>query len=121
MGNNVVCKTIGIGNIRIRMYDGQARTLTNVRHFSDLKKDILSLGFWKLKGASFQVQMELSKLQVTKDSMTILKEERTSNLYKITRNIIVGDTSAAIEEETTTLWHMRLGHMSERDLQVLQN
>ena len=44
----------------------------------------------------------------------------TANLYKLTGSIIIGDASAAIEkEDTTRLWHMRLGHMSERGLQVL--
>ena len=30
MGNDDVCKIVGIGNIRMRMFDGQVRTLTNV-------------------------------------------------------------------------------------------
>ena len=34
-GNDVVCKTIGIGNIRMRLFDGQVRTLTNARHVPD--------------------------------------------------------------------------------------
>ena len=52
--------------------------------------------------------------------MTILKGEPTANLYKMTGSIIVGDASATTEkDDTTRLWHMRLGHMSERGLQVL--
>ena len=50
----------------------------------------------------------------------ILKGDWTAKLYKLTGSIIVGDASAAIEkEDTTRLWHMHLGHMSERGLQVL--
>jgi len=53
-------------------------------------------------------------IRVTRGSMTILKGERTANLYKLTGSIIIGDASAAIEkEDTTRLWHMRLGHMSQ--------
>jgi len=60
-------------------------------------------------------------IKVTKGSMTILKGERTTNLYKLTGNIIIGDASAATEkDDTTRLWHMRLGHKSERSLQVLR-
>jgi len=34
-------------------------------------------------------------------------------MYKLIENIIVGDASVAIEkEDTSKLWHMRLGHMS---------
>jgi len=32
MGNNVSCQIVGIGNIRIKMYDNIVRTLTSVRH-----------------------------------------------------------------------------------------
>jgi len=59
-------------------------------------------------------------IKVTRGSIMILKEERTSNLYKLTGSIIIGDTSATTEnEDTTRLWHMRLGHISKRGLQVL--
>jgi len=50
----------------------------------------------------------------------ILKGERTTNLYKLTGSIIVGEVPAATEKDTTKLWHMRLGHMRERGLQVLR-
>ena len=54
--------------------------------------------------------------------MTILKEEWTTNLYKLTGSIIVGDNLKATEKENTTrLWHMRLGHISEQGIQALYN
>ena len=31
MGNDAVCKTVSIGSIRMRMFDGHVRTLTNVQ------------------------------------------------------------------------------------------
>ena len=50
----------------------------------------------------------------------ILKGEQTTNLYKLTGNIIVREASAVIEkEDTTRLWHMCLGHMSKLGLLVL--
>jgi len=53
-------------------------------------------------------------IKVTKGSMTILKGERTANLYKLIGSIIIGDASAATEKkDTIRLWHMCLGHMSE--------
>ena len=118
MVNDIVCKTIGIGNIHMRMFDGQVQTLTNVRHVPDLKKNLLSLGALKARGYKFSGAD--GAINVTKGSMTILKGERTTNLYKLTGSIIVGNTSAVTEkEDTTRLWHMRLGHMNERGLQDL--
>ena len=112
MGNDVVCKTVGIGNICMRMFDGQARTLTNIRHVTKLKKNILSLRalgarWYKFSGAD-------GRIKVAKGSMTILKGEWTANLYKLTGCIIVDDASAGAEkEDNTRLWHMCLEHMSE--------
>ena len=82
MGNDIVCKTIGIGNIRTRMFDGQVRTLTNVRHVLDLKKNLLSLGALEARGYKFSGADGVIK--VTKGPITILKGERTTNLNKMT-------------------------------------
>jgi len=44
-------------------------------------------------------------IKVTRGSMTILKGDRTINLCKFTKSIIIGDTSAATEkEDSTRLW-----------------
>ena len=44
MGNNTSCKVVGIRNIRIKMFDGVVRTLCDVRHVPDLRKNLISLG-----------------------------------------------------------------------------
>jgi len=85
--NDVVCKTVGIGNIRMRMLDGQVRTLTNVRHVLDLKKNLLSLGALEARGNKFSGAE--GAIKVNKGSMTILKGERTINLYKLTEALLL--------------------------------
>jgi len=60
------------------------------------------------------------EIKVIKGSMMILKGERTVNLYKLIRSIIIGDASAATEKkDITRLWHIRLEHIRERGLQAL--
>ncbi|KAL5547991.1 hypothetical protein UlMin_003222 [Ulmus minor] len=44
MGNDASCKVIGIGTVKIKMHDGIVRTLGNVRHILELKKNLISLG-----------------------------------------------------------------------------
>ena len=80
---------------------------------SGFKKNLLSLGALEARGYKFSGVDGLIK--VTKGSVTILKGERTTNLYKLTGSIIIGDASAAAieKEDTTRLWHVRL------DLQTL--
>ena len=54
MGNSMPCKTIGIDTIKIRMYDGIVRILSNVRHVSDLKKKLFFLTLLTPTAISFQ-------------------------------------------------------------------
>ena len=112
MGNDIVCQTVGIGNIRMRMFDGHVHTLTNVRDVLNLKKNLLLLEALEARGYKFSGAD--GAMKVTKGSMMILKGEQTTNLYKLTGSIIFGDASAATEkEDTTRLWHMLLGHICE--------
>ena len=46
----------------MRMFDRQVRTLMNVRHVPDLKKNLLSLGALEGLGYKFSGMMEKSKL-----------------------------------------------------------
>ena len=88
-----MCKTIGIGNIRMRMFDGQIRTFTNVRHILNLKKNLLLLGAVEAWGYKFSGADGGTK--VTRGSMMILKGEQTADLYKLIWSIIIGDDSIA--------------------------
>ena len=53
--------------------------------------------------------------------MTVLKTERTMNFYKVIGSVVIGNDSVATEKDTIRLWHMRLGHMSERGLRALHS
>jgi len=41
MWNDTTCKTVGIGINRMKMFDGHVRTLKDVRHVPDLRKNLL--------------------------------------------------------------------------------
>ena len=53
MGNNASCKIAGIGMVRIKMFDGVVRTLGDVRHIPDLKRNLISLSTLDLKGYKY--------------------------------------------------------------------
>lgn len=44
MGDNKVCKVVGIGVVELRLVDGTIGTLKEVRHVLDLKRNYFSLG-----------------------------------------------------------------------------
>ena len=39
LGDNHSCKTIGVGSVKFKNFDGVIRTLTYVRHVPELKKN----------------------------------------------------------------------------------
>jgi len=69
MGNNAQCNVTGVGTVRIKTHDGVVRTLSNVRHIPDLKRNIISLGTLESKGYS----AEGGVLKVSKGSRILLK------------------------------------------------
>ena len=44
MGNDVSCRVVKIGNIRVKMFDGVIRILCDVRHVPGMRKNKISLG-----------------------------------------------------------------------------
>jgi hypothetical protein len=78
MGNNVACKIVGIVTIRIRMHDGIVRTLTNVRHIPDLKKNLISLG--TLDSLGYKYTGEGGVIRVSKGSLVIMKGNKVDGL-----------------------------------------
>ena len=41
MGNNESCKIARIGTVRIQLFDGVGKTLSNVRHVPHLKRSMI--------------------------------------------------------------------------------
>ena len=121
MGNNVICKVVGIGTIKIKMFDNVVRTFREVRHVSEMKKNLISLGTLNSNGYCYKSKNGLMK--VSKGAMVVMKGQKVEgNIYKLLGNTIVGGVVAVteFEQDDTHLWHMRLRHMSEHGMRELQ-
>ena len=44
MGNDASCRVVEMGNIKVKMFDGVIRTLCDVKHVLELRKNLISLG-----------------------------------------------------------------------------
>jgi hypothetical protein len=120
MGNDATCTIIGIGTIKIKMSDGVVRTLEEVRHIPNMRKNLISLGTLDSKGYSYKSENGIMK--VSKGAMVVMTGQKiSSNVYKLLGNTILGGVAAVAESEDddTLLWHMRLGHMSECGMKEL--
>ena len=80
MGNNASCKVVGIGIVRIKMFDGVARTLGDVRHVLDLKRNLISLSTLDAKEYKYTGEGEV--LKISKGALVVMKgHQKTTMLY----------------------------------------
>jgi hypothetical protein len=118
MANGSVCKVVGSGSIRFRTHVGKFCTLKEVRHVPLMTKNLISLSLLDSKGFSFKG--EGGVLYVCKGSDVILKGVKQGTLYVLQGSTVTGAAGVASvevkEADLTRLWHMRLGHMSERGM-----
>ena len=81
MENDAPCKIIGIGSIKIKMYDSIVRTLTEVRHVLDFKKNLISLSTLDAKG--YRYSGEGGVLKVSKGTLVVLKGQLSHGIYTL--------------------------------------
>jgi hypothetical protein len=74
MGNGILCKTIGVGSIRIRMFDGIVRELMDVRYVPELKSNLISLGV--LVSCGYRYIGQGGALTLLKGSLVVMKENK---------------------------------------------
>jgi len=111
MGNDAQCK--------IKTHDGIVRPLTGVRYVLELKWNLISLGTLKCHGCRYST--EGGVLKVSKGALVLLKAIRCDSLYVLQGSIVTGSAIVASpNKDNTKLWHMRLGHMSEKGILILK-
>ena len=79
---SITCRVVGMGNIRVKMFDGVIRTLCDVRHVLDLRKNLISLG--TLDSNGFNYNFANGVMKVSKGILTVMKGQKlTGNIYKL--------------------------------------
>jgi hypothetical protein len=116
LGDDAPRKIVGIGKVQIKKKNGNQCLLKEVRHVPDLRKSLISTRQLASEGC---ISIFTDKAwKVTKGSMVIAKGEKVGTLYLCTGNTDSSISLASIGVDTT-LWHHRLGHMSEKGMQIL--
>jgi hypothetical protein len=117
LGDNKPCKIVGMGNVKIKQRNGNQWLLKEVKHVPDLSKNLISTGQLASEGCISIFTDNTWK--VIKGSLVIMKGEKVGTLY-----LCIGNTDSSISLSSigvdTTLWHHRLGHMSEKGMQILR-
>ena len=71
LGNNFACHVVGIGNVKIQLEDDTVKTLTEVRHVPDLKRNLISLGV--LDESGYVCKTENGNMKITRGSYIAMR------------------------------------------------
>ena len=117
LADGMALDVVGLGDVRIRVHNDFIWKLQKVRHVLELKKNLILVGQLDEEGHS--IHFHGGKWKVNKGARILACGHKTSTLYMITNNkdiILVVDMS-----DDSKLWHLRLGHMSEKGMKVLMS
>ena len=89
------------------------------KYVPDLKRNILSIGMMDKDG--YIIKIDKGIIKVYKSVMVIMKGLLSIDLYSLIGNIVLGYATLVIdtEQDHTKLYHLRIGHISDRGLAKL--
>ncbi|KAL7171266.1 hypothetical protein ACSBR2_036000 [Camellia fascicularis] len=117
MGNEGLSKIIGMGDVCLKTNLGCKLLLKDVRLVPDIPLHLISIG--KLADEDYNNKFGDRIWKLTKGSLVVVKCKKTHTLYLMQGKICKGIVNALKDDISTKLWHKQLGHMSEKELQVL--
>lgn len=92
-------------------------SVKDVRYVPQFSRNLKSLGALEKNGCSFI--SENGVLRVKKGCRTVSKAKREGNLYYLQGEGYNGEVNTVSVQDETDLWHSRLGHISQKGLNVL--
>lgn len=120
MGNKNTCRVLGIGNITLRLDDGKLIVLSNVRSIIKLKRNLISLGTLDESGCSYKAKSGC--INVFKNNHIVLRGLKKNGLYLLCGSYHPEKKNNALvfsNLSATDKWHLRLGHMIEKGMNIL--
>ena len=115
MANSSTLDVLGMGDVRILLPNGSVWLLEKVRHIPDPRRNLIFIG--QLDDEGHAILFVGGTWKVTKGARVLSRGKKTGTLYM---TLSPKDTIAVADASTdTSLWHRRLGHMSEKGMKML--
>ena len=106
---------VGMGDVHILLPNTFVWLLENVRHILDLRRNLISIE--QLNDEGHAILFVGGTWKVSKGARVLARGKKIGTLYMTSSP---RDTIAVTEASTdTSLWHRRLGHMSEKWMKML--
>ncbi|KAE8821378.1 putative retrovirus-related pol polyprotein [Hordeum vulgare] len=91
MGDDTGYRVAGVGDIKIKMFDGVERMLRGVRHVPGVRRNLISLGVLHDDGTVFRCDRDKKIMEIMEDDVTVIIGARmASHLYKLQESTIAG-------------------------------
>lgn len=82
MGDDHAFEIVGIGTIKLKMYDGTVCTIQVVWHMKGIKKNLLFLG--QLDDIGYKTDVENGIMKIVKGTLAVMKAKKIgTNLYML--------------------------------------
>ena len=116
MGNDGSSRVVGKGTIYLESSTGCKLILRNVRHVPDIRLNLISIG--RLDEEGYFSHFNDGKWKLCKGNLIAARGKKQGSLYMMQAKVCAGEVNVA-DECSSELWHNRLGHMSEKGMQML--
>ncbi|KAK3032819.1 hypothetical protein RJ639_035425 [Escallonia herrerae] len=118
VGNGYRCSIVKKGKVEINYQIGTL-VLKDVRHILELQKNRISVSGLDREG--YFVAFGEKQWKVIKGSMVVARGERVGTVYTLSGTHNHSISLAFTENQRTTLWQHRLGHLSESGMKILHS
>jgi GAG-pre-integrase domain len=108
---------MGIDDICLQTDMGCRLILKDVRHIPDLRLNLISGDALDKDG--FKYYLGGGEWKLSKGSMVVARGKSWNSLYRTHAKVLKNGLNAVQAGSSVNLWHQRLGHMSEKGLQIL--
>ena len=88
-----------------------------MRHVPKLTKSLISAG--QLDDAGFSCVFGDSSWKITKGSLVVARGSKSGVLYMLHVSTVKNHVICVTEQPSVSLWHHRLGHMSQSGMKIL--
>lgn len=119
MANDTISQVMGQGSVKIENEDGSMVILTKGRYIPEMKRNLIYLGTLEAKGCRYI--SEGGVLKIFRDERMLLQGRRHDTPYFLCEKETDMSISTCneVKEDDTHLRHSRMGHMSQRGLNIL--
>ena len=115
LANGRALDVVGMGDVRILLPKGSIWLLEKVQHIPNPRRNLISVG--QLDDEGYAILFVGGTWKVTKEARVLVCRKKTGTLYMTSSP---RDTVGVAEASTdTSLWHHKLGHISEKGMKML--